>query len=102
MMKRTAALLAAVLSLVVIPSAHADDHDTAFLNALHSQGISSAKGDQGLINMGHNICALLAQGRSMDSIVGMFQSHERNGMTDDDVRFLVRASATSYCPENAP
>ncbi len=101
-MTRTAALLAAALFLVVIPSARADDNDTAFLNALREQGISSAKGDQGLINMGHKICALLAQGRSTDSIVGMFQSHERNGMTDDDVRFLVRTSATSYCPEYAP
>ncbi|OBG26351.1 DUF732 domain-containing protein [Mycobacterium sp. E3198] len=101
-MTRIAALLAAALALTVIPTAHADDNDTSFVNALHNQGISSAKGDQGLINMGHKICALLAQGRSMDSIVGMVQSHERNGMTDDDIRFLVRTSATSYCPEYAP
>ncbi|OBI49552.1 DUF732 domain-containing protein [Mycobacterium sp. E787] len=101
-MTRTAALLAAALFLIVIPSARADDNDAAFLNALHTQGISSAKGDQGLINMGHKICALLGQGHSMDSIVGMVQSHERNGMTDDDVRFLVRTSATSYCPQFAP
>lgn len=101
-MMRTAALLAAALSFLVIPSAHADDNDTAFLNALRNQGISSAKGDQSLINMGHKMCALLAQGRSMDSIVGMLQSHERSGMTDDDVRFLVRTSAASYCPEYAP
>ncbi len=101
-MTRTAALLAAALFLTAIPSARADDNDTAFLNALHDQGISSAKGDQGLINMGHKMCALLGQGRSTDSIVGMVQSHERNGMTDDDIRFLVRTSATSYCPEYAP
>ena len=52
--------------------------------------------------MGHKICGLLAQGRSMDSIVNMAQSHERNGMTDDDVRFLVRTSAASYCPQYTP
>ena len=101
-MKRTVALLAAALSLLVIPPAHADNNNTAFLDALHNQGISTAKGDQGLINMGHRICDLLAQGRNMDWIVGMAQSHERNGMTDGDVRFLVRTSATSYCPQYSP
>ena len=101
-MKRTVALLAATLSLIVIPPAHADDNDNAFLDALHKRGIQNSKGDQGLINMGHKICGLLAQGRSMDSIVNMAQSHERNGMTDDDVRFLVRTSAASYCPQYTP
>ena len=101
-MKRTIALLAAALPLIVIPPAHADDTDTAFLDALHNRGIQNSKGDPGLINMGHKICGLLAQGRSMDSIVSMAQSHERNGMTDDDVRFLVRTSAASYCPQFTP
>ena len=101
-MKRTAVLLSAALTLMVVPPAHADNNDTAFLDALHNRGIQNSKGDQGLINMGHKICGLLAQGRSMDSIVNMAQSHERNGMTDDDVRFLVRTSAASYCPQYTP
>jgi Protein of unknown function (DUF732) len=101
-MKRTAALVTAALSFMVIPPAHADNNDTAFLDALHNRGIQNSKGDPGLINMGHKICGLLGQGRSMDSIVSMSQSHERNGMTDDDVRFLVQTSAASYCPQFTP
>ena len=41
-MKRTVALLAAILSPIVIPPAHADDNDNAFLDALHNRGIQNS------------------------------------------------------------
>ncbi|OIN79790.1 DUF732 domain-containing protein [Mycobacterium malmoense] len=98
-MKRAPIFLAVIATFAAAPLARADDTDTTFLDALHNHGISNEKGDQELIGLGHSICNLLADGYSMNSIVDMGDLHERHGMSDDDVRFLVRTSAASYCPE---
>lgn len=98
-MKTHAILLAAALSLAAAPTAHADDADDAYLDALHSHGITDVTGDQHLISMGHSVCTLLAEGYSMDALIDTAEMHERHGMSDDDMRFLVKAGAASYCPE---
>ncbi|OBG37545.1 hypothetical protein A5672_18030 [Mycobacterium alsense] len=75
--------------------------DTAFLNAAHERGITMEHGDQELIGFAHNVCRLLADGYSMNALVESDELHETNGISNDDVQFMVAAAAASYCPEYA-
>jgi hypothetical protein len=88
----------AIASLAFAAPAHADD-DTAYLSALHKRGISMSDGDAGLIKYGHMVCGLLSDGYSMDALEAMADLHERNGISDDDVKFMIKAAAASYCPD---
>ncbi|OBI94652.1 hypothetical protein A5660_11080 [Mycobacterium alsense] len=101
-----AALSVGAATALAAPT-HADDTDTdantdtAFLNAAHERGITMEHGDQELIGFAHNVCRLLADGYSMNALVESDELHETNGISNDDVQFMVAAAAASYCPEYA-
>ena len=89
-----ATLLALTLSGCI---AHADPDDD-FLSALHKQGITNQFGDQGLINLGHQICDQRAEGYGETAIMSWGKSHG-NKMTDQDVKVIVNSAEAAYCPE---
>jgi Protein of unknown function (DUF732) len=94
------AAVAVAAMVVTAPTAAADDPDAAYLKALHNHGIVGVNGgDPALIRYGHEICGLLADGYSMNAVTGMLQLNEKNGATDDEMEFLVKAAAASYCPQ---
>jgi Protein of unknown function (DUF732) len=81
--------------------AHADsDDDTTYLTAIHNHGITDKAGDSALISFGHSVCKALAAGYSMNALEDMGDMNERNGLSDDDVKFLIKAAAATYCPES--
>jgi hypothetical protein len=82
--------------------ARADDTDAAYLDALHKHGIHSRDGDGALIDVGHSVCAALERGYSMNALTDIGQLDERNGITDDQVQFVIKAAAASYCPQYIP
>jgi len=101
-MKTTLLIAAAIAATACAPSVHADDTDTTYLNALHGHGISNQNGDAGLIDLAHKVCAALADGISMNALEDAGDMNERNGLSDDDVKVIVKDAAASYCPEYIP
>lgn len=95
-----AALVAAVA--VCAPVAHADDTDTAYLDALHAHGISSEKGDQALIGIGHKVCTLLEDGISMNALEDEADLHKGPELTDADMNTIIQDAAAAYCPQDIP
>ncbi|MGA8548009.1 MAG: DUF732 domain-containing protein [Mycobacterium sp.] len=109
MLKASAAGLAAlaagiVLSAVTRVPAWADpDADAAYLNALHRQGIQPTSGsDASLIAAGHEICEQLAAGYSMNAVMAQGEIYAGHGITEDDVKVIVRSAAAAYCPQYIP
>jgi len=97
--KAAAVALAATATFVAAaPVCHADSTDDAFLSAMHRHGIGNDKGDAGMIDFAHTICGVLADGYSMNSLLGMGDLYAKR-LTPDDVRFLVQTSAAAYCPQ---
>ena len=93
-----AALAATATFVAAAPVSHADSTDDAFLSAMHRHGIHNDKGDAGMIDFAHTICGVLADGYSMNSLLGMGDLYAKR-LTPDDVRFLVQTSAAAYCPQ---
>jgi hypothetical protein len=89
---------AAVAAMVVTAPTAAAEPDATYLKAVHARGIDMNGGDQAIIGFGHTICGALARGLSMNALIDELELHERDGMTDDDMEFLVKAAAVSYCP----
>jgi hypothetical protein len=90
----------ALTALALALPARADSDDDAYLNALHKHGIENhAHGDAGLVKMGHMICDLLGQGYTMEGLADSGELHEGAGLSDDDVKFIIKTSAGAYCPE---
>jgi Protein of unknown function (DUF732) len=52
-----------------------------------------------LVELGHSICGLLADGYSMNATTGMGNLYAGSGMTPDDAKFVVQMSAAAYCPK---
>jgi len=99
-MRKILLLAGATAAAVVLAStARADDTDDAYLQAMHDHGISGVGGDSDLINYGHKVCNALATGLSMNALIDSGDLHEHNGISDDDVKFMVKTAAASYCPE---
>jgi|SRR6516162_9713458 len=92
------AILAALVALMLSGCAHSDSDDDDFLGALHKQGITNQFGDQGLINLGHEICDQRAEGYSENAVMSWGKSHG-NKMTDQDVKVIVNSAEAAYCPE---
>lgn len=90
-----AALVALILSGCI---ACADSDDDDFLRALHKQGITNQFGDQGLINLGHEICYQRAEGYTESAVMSMGKLRG-NKMTDQDVKVIVNSAESAYCPE---
>jgi Protein of unknown function (DUF732) len=82
-----------------VPARADADDDADFLRAMHSHGITSKGGDSALISGAHGLCGLLYGGYTVQGLIYMGDLHERNGMSDDDVAFLVRTAVAAYCPE---
>lgn len=95
-----AIVCAAALAVGAAQAAHADSQDATYLRALHNRGISMDSkdgGDQALISFGHDICDALAEGYSMNAIEDQGDLVAQN-LTHDDVVFMVKAAAATYCP----
>ena len=69
---------------------------------VHNHGINSTARGGELVELGHWICGLLADGCSMTAITGMGNLYAGSGITPDDVKFVVQISAAPYCPEYVP
>jgi hypothetical protein len=91
-----AAAIAAAVALA--PAAHADSDDTAFLRAIHGDGITDDGGDQDLIKLGHSVCTLLGAGYTTNALVAMGSLHATR-VSRDDERVLVQSAEAAYCPE---
>ena len=92
------AIPATLLALMLSGCCAHGDPDDDFLGALHKQGITNQFGDQGLINLGHEICDQRAEGYSENAVMSWGKSHG-NKMTDQDVKLIVNSAEAAYCPE---
>ena len=97
-MKLVIAAMVASTAIVLAAPAHADTDDTAYLNALHQQGISDDNGDQGLVKFGHMVCGALAEGYSENALIGIGDLHGTR-LSSDGVRVLVKSAEAAYCPQ---
>jgi Protein of unknown function (DUF732) len=97
--KLIAAVLAVAAMALTAPAPAAADPETAYLKAVHARGISMDGGDQAITEFGHTVCGALSAGYSMNALIDLLHLHERDGMTDDDMEFMVKAAAVSYCPQ---
>ena len=90
-------LVVALLGLagVAIPTARADEIDSAFLAALKAKGISFVS-PQAAIMAGHEVCDELDQGRSKTDIGTDVMNFSK--MDGYHAGFFVGASVAAYCP----
>lgn len=97
----TACVTGMVLTAFTSVPAWADpDADAAYLNALHKQGVRPTSGsDASLIAAGHEICEQLASGYSMNAVMAQGDLYAGHGITEDDVKVIVRSAAAAYCPQ---
>lgn len=87
----------ATASLVFAPIASATPTDDAYLQALHSHGLSSKGGDDDLVQVGHAICQERKLGMSEQDVITQLTPSASNGVTASDVTFIVQTAEHFYC-----
>jgi hypothetical protein len=93
-----AAAIGSLIGVALAPHAHADtsDTDAAYLMTLSVDGIHSVYGTAGLLNVGHQVCALRLAGNSNDAVINYV--YQTSALDMFDSGYLVGASESSYCP----
>ena len=93
-----AVLIAAAIATAAIGSAspaHAAPVDD-FINAVHGDGITSAKGDDGLVTGGSAVCEMFDVGASRTEVYRGV--HENTGLGQDLADKFINDSITYLCP----
>jgi hypothetical protein len=83
------------LTISTMPTAHADDRDDRFLDALKREGIVAIGDTSGVLSWAHWACDNLAQGAKKEHIIVWLSQYNP---TADNAVFLREASLY-YCPE---
>jgi hypothetical protein len=99
--KRIATALTALgllSALAGVGTAHADDNDDLYIDALNHEGIGTARAPRAtLIHLGHTICSDLSNGRTPDAeMKGIFAAAQ---ITEEQAAMLVVAAINGYCPQ---
>jgi hypothetical protein len=91
----TAAAVAIAMSVSTATTAHADEHDDAFVEALQRHGILPLGDPAGMVTWAHWACDQLANGSPKEHVVVWLG---QNAPQADNSVFLREASLY-YCPE---
>ena len=105
--RRTLAALTAIpvaiaLAVATVPTAHADEHDDAFLHALKRNGVVPTGDPAALVEWAHWTCDELDQGAKKEHIVawlGQYHFSTGGGFGAVEATF-IREAALYYCPNN--
>jgi hypothetical protein len=92
-------VLAVLLSLggVATPTAHADNVDNAFLNAVKAKGINFATPEAAIV-AGHEVCDELDLGRQKSDVANeVMTSSSLDGYR---AGYFVGASVAAFCPRH--
>ena len=92
-------LVIALLSLeaAVAPTAHADQVDDAFLNAVKAKGINFATPEAAIV-AGHEVCDELDLGRQKSDVANEVMSS--SNLDGYRAGYFVGASVAAYCPRH--
>lgn len=95
----TLLVLAALLSVMAVtaPSAHADNVDSSFLNALQSKQITFASGQAAVI-AGHQVCDALDGGRPSRDVANDVM--QQSGLDGYHAGFFVGVAIAAFCPRH--
>jgi hypothetical protein len=95
----TGLVLAVLLSLggVPTPTAHADNVDNAFLNAVKSKGINFATPEAAIV-AGHEVCDELDLGRQKSDVATTVMSS--SSLDGYRAGYFVGASIAAFCPRH--
>jgi hypothetical protein len=85
----------AATAVMSMPTAHADEHDDAFVGALKSHGILPLGDPAGMVGWAHWSCDQLAAGSPKEHIVVWLG--QTAPQADNSV--FLREAALYYCPE---
>lgn len=97
--KKSVVVAAAALLVAAVFAAPADaSPDTDFLGAMHSHGIQAHGGDDVLVDLGHEICMMRQDGNSEAAIIGALMPYAHNGLSGDDITFIVQQAEAAFCP----
>jgi hypothetical protein len=90
--------IAASIALVIstAPTAHADEHDDAFIRALRSDGIVSRGDPAAVVAWAHWACDQLNQGANKEYVVAWLSQYNPNAPNGT----FLRKAALYYCPEH--
>lgn len=94
--KLVAALVAGGVALA--PPAQADDVQS-YLDVLHERGITARSGDGTLVQMGMQICDLIAAGNSPVSVAAKVYRETDSTISAGDAGYIVGAAIGGLCPE---
>jgi len=90
--------IAVAIALVIspAPTAHADEHDDAFIRALKSDGIVPTGDPAGVVAWAHWACDQLNQGANKEHVVAWLSQSNPNAANGT----FLRKAALYYCPEH--
>ncbi len=91
------AVIVAVMPILFYADAHSVDRQ--FVHDLDVAGINYVNVPSALAT-GHEVCALLDGGASLDRVL-LQEWATKKVTTLDDARFLVESAAMAYCPQYA-
>jgi hypothetical protein len=89
------AVLIATAAIGSASPAHAAPVDD-FINAMHTDGITSSNGDDGLVKGGRAVCDMLDAGASRTEVY--HGVHENTGLDQDLADKFINDSTTYLCP----
>jgi hypothetical protein len=85
--------VAALVGVIPVPPAHADDADDGFILALQMEGIEGPR--DALIDAAHQICTKLQAGDTPIQVVDWVTSQTQ--LPSDSAKSLIGAAAATYC-----
>ena len=86
--------------VITAPPAGADDVQ-GYLDALHRRGITASDGDGTLVQVGQEICELIALGRTPLSVAMQVYGETPASISAGDAGYMVGAAIGGLCPEYA-
>lgn len=103
-----AALLGAGFAAIAIGAAgvsvaKADDTDDRYIQLLSYEGIGHRAPRDKLIELGHDICDDLNNGKSpAEVLMGLYDSADLADLSEHDADALVEGAIGAYCPQYNP
>jgi hypothetical protein len=88
--------MAVGLATWTVPTAHADEHDDAFIHALERDGIIPTRDPAEVVGWAHWACDQLNQGANKQNVVAWLSQY--NPYVANDT--FLRKAALYYCPEH--
>ena len=88
----------AAVGIALAPPAMADDVER-YLEILHERGITASSGDGTLVQVGTDICDLIASGRTPMSVAAQVYRETDDSISAGDAGYIVGAAVGGLCPE---